>query len=259
MCPFCSKKLELRRTFININYYEDCDCDEYIEKNKKAREDYSSIRDLESKIDSYASGICSRENEPIRLLEESNLGRRFKSRTFDTFQQDKNPTAYQKAFDYAEGFESNKGEGLLFSGTPGTGKTHLAAAITNHIIFQFSIAVKFGSFIDILEDIKKTFGKKYDKKADDDDLLEQLIEIPLLVIDDIGKENSTDWSNSILYRVINRRYEDYKPIIITTNYSIKELEQNIGKATFSRIIEMCDGIKMDGNDFRKQKLLGGNA
>ena len=74
------------------------------------------------------------------------------------------------------------------------------------------------------------------------------------MIDDLGKEKQTEWSNSILYQVINRRYENFLPVIITTNETMGDLERNIGQATLSRLIEMCDGVRMDGKDYRREKL-----
>lgn len=181
------------------------------------------------------------------IMEESNMGRRFKSRTFETFNRELFPQAYDFVKTYAEKFEENKGEGLLLTGNPGTGKTHLAAAAANYVITQFGIPVKFGGFVEILENIKRTFGTP-------DDIARQLIDMPLLVIDDLGKERQSEWSNSILYRVVNGRYENYAPIIITTNERMDDLKRNIGEATFSRIVEMCDGVLMNGSDYRMRKL-----
>jgi len=212
-------------------------------------EEYRRLRDDEMYLTFEIDAITEKAQ---RLIENSNLGKRFKERTFDTFDQSRCKTAYETALKYAREFDSNEGQGILFTGTYGTGKTHLAAAITNYIISEFGISVKFGTFIDLLANIKASFSK--DCVTSEEDLVNAMMNIDLLVIDDIGKEKNTEWSNAILYRLINRRYENYKPTIITSNLSIAELENEIGKATVSRIIEMCDGVKMDGSDYRKEKL-----
>jgi len=66
----------------------------------------------------------------------------------------------------------------------------------------------------------------------------------------LGKENSTDWSRQIIYNIINQRYERLKPVIITTNLSVQELNRRVGEATVSRLLEMCQGIKLNGSDYR---------
>lgn len=192
---------------------------------------------LEYQIEQY-------EQRANTLMENSNLGRRFKERTFENFDKSLQPKAYEVAYKYAMDFENNNGGGLLFMGNAGTGKTHLAAAITNYIVSELGIAVKFGNFIDILSDIKKSFRT-------DDDIVRELKDIPLLVTDDLGKERSSEWSESILYEVINGRYEDYMPTIITTNLTPKQIEKRFGEAVLSRLSEMCTGVLMNGKDYRR--------
>lgn len=214
--------------------------------DRDGREEFYILADnverLEKEIDYY-------ERRATTLMEESNLGRRFKNRTFKGFEHARFPEAFELVQSFAENFEQNKGEGIFLTGNPGTGKTHLAAAAANYIITTFGIPVKFGSFAELLEGIKNSFGGN-------EDVGRELIDVPLLVIDDLGKERQSEWSRSVLYRVINGRYENYSPVIITTNEPPEIVERNIGEATFSRIFEMCDGVSMNGKDYRMKKLGG---
>lgn len=245
-CPFCGKTRK-KRNLSSFISYEQCDCEE----NQKALQEWISLlkqeQDLTDSVEQVKEELQRCKDAAEKLLKESNLGRRFRDRTFENFQSAEFPKAYTKALCYAKNFEENTGEGLLFTGSPGTGKTHLAAAIANYIITELAIPVKFGAFIDILDSVKQSFQT-------DDDVVTELIKTPLLIMDDLGKEKQTVWSNSILYQVINRRYENYLPVIITTNEDMGDLEQSIGVATLSRLIEMCDGVKMDGKDYRREKL-----
>lgn len=261
ICEFCNKKLEepsLFREFrlqsgTDQRYFSKCGCQESEEKQKIYDDFYAEMRETERNIEYLDGAIEALKKRQEKIFQNSNVGKRFKTRTFENFEQNANEVAYNKAFAFADSFDENDGDGLLFIGSCGTGKTHLAASIANHVMEQFAKTVKFGAFVDLLADIKSTFDK--DSKISEDDIIKALYDVDLLIIDDVGKERNTEWSNSILYRLINSRYENYKSTIITTNLSIGELENEIGKATVSRIIEMCDGVKMDGADFRKNKLL----
>jgi len=187
------------------------------------------------------------------LVKKSELGQRFRDRTFETFVSTKeNQLAFDKSIEYAKGFVDEK-KGLIYFGTVGTGKTHLSAAITNYILDTHKIPVKFGSITSLLNSIKATYSDG--SKETEHNIIKELSSVDLLIIDDLGKEKPTDWTISILYTIINNRYEDYKPTIVTTNLTINNLEKNIGEAAMSRLIEMCDFVKMNGVDYRKSKIM----
>lgn len=256
ICRFCGKKMPF--TLIgdeNLAFYQPppkCDC-------KKAKAYWEIYEKRMKEIDEQCREIEEKERrrfEVERLLANSYLGRRFMDRTFDTFiVNDKNREAYNKALDYAKNFEeySKQGIGLFFVGPVGTGKTHLAAAIANYLIKEKVIPVKFGNITMLLSEIKATYDE--DAKMRENEVIYTLSNVALLVIDDLGKEKTTEWTNQILYTIVNNRYENYKPVVVTTNLSIQDLEEKLGQATMSRIIEMCRGIKMEGVDFRRAKLM----
>lgn len=183
------------------------------------------------------------DRQAKKILQESNIGKRWETRTFATFDTKHNKTAYQKAKKYAEDFIKNSEKGLIFFGKCGSGKTHLAVAIANYVITEHKIPVKFGTFGSILEQLKKSFQT-------DEDIVSQLVNTPLLIIDDIGKERKSEWSDSVLFEIINGRYEKNNPIIVTTNMDVQTLRANIGDAIFSRLCEMCAWIKMADFDYR---------
>lgn len=254
-CIFCEKELEYTQMsegmFTSWKAPNKCNCEKakgywekYEENMKLINEEIKNFKETEL-----------RRNEINYLIKRSNLGRRFTDRTFDTFRKTKdNEIPFNKAFEYVTNFAEyeNKGKGLIFIGQVGTGKTHLSAAIANYLMFEETIPVKFGNVTTLLGEIKNSYSNS--KEVSEGELIHLLSNVRLLIIDDLGKEKCTEWSNNIIYTIINNRYENYKPVIVTTNLSIKELENQIGEASVSRLIEMCNGIKMDGMDFRKSKL-----
>lgn len=186
--------------------------------------------------------------EAQRLKERSNLGARFMNRTFGNFEVKRDPSAFQqcKAYSEREMLFSDKRNGLLILGGIGSGKTHLAAAVSNAFTDR-GIPVLFGTFSDHLEHIREEFDVGGERKY-----LSMMKNTPVLVLDDIGKEKKTDWSQQILFDTINYRYEHMLPVIITTNFDTDGLANHVGGAVWSRLYEMCGGVQTAGKDYRQQ-------
>lgn len=228
--------------------YKDCECDGF----KLA---YKEI--FEQETARYNAEITKINRERLDdMISYSGLGRRFAERTFETFRAE---TEWQKtAVTVAQEFcqsvidRTDNGQGLLLSGSVGTGKTHLAAAASIRLM-ESDVQVLYGTAAGILADIKKSWADD-----SDDDVIKRLCRARVLVIDDLGKEYSkkTDgwsWAQEQFFRVINARYENYMPLVITTNFDIRKLTEAMGDAIVSRIIECCRGVRCDGADYRMKK------
>jgi DNA replication protein DnaC len=83
------------------------------------------------------------------------------------------------------------------------------------------------------------------------DFFNRLVAVDLLHLEDLGTEKRTDWVLEQLYSLINERYEQQRSIMVTTNLGVKDLEDQIGARTVSRIVEMCgDPLPLYGEDRR---------
>lgn len=242
VCKFCGSSREKAER--GPVYYKPCSCSKAQAAAGVYRDKWDELHNLRFELEACEKKIKSCADRAVRLYENSGLGRRFRDRNFETFQPAGYEKQFQKAYDFATGFETNQGNGLLFVGTVGTGKTHLAASIANHIIRELGIPVIVLNVTELLEKLRNF--------SETNNTLKELKKIPLLILDDIGKEKVTDWNREKLYEIINARYEDYLPVVITSNDTPANMEKNLGSATYSRLCEMCELIAMTGRDWRKQ-------
>lgn len=182
------------------------------------------------------------------LFNLSRLGDHFLARTFESFEQKRNLRAFLASKAYAENFDEYKSNGktLIFEGDPGTGKTHLAGAIANFLIKTKSKKVIFGTAIDLMDILRRDQHYNYNNQT-------AMTTCDLLIIDDIGKGNITDWAQERLFTIINKRYERNLPIVATTKYSTIELIdrlKEIGEDVISRFRQNCTWVTMEPGDYR---------
>lgn len=187
--------------------------------------------------------------------------------TFHHFQTTpENREALKAALWYADHFETmrppeNRRNGLYISGGYGTGKTYLAAAIANQLL-EGGRQLIFTTVLDLLGNIRSSFDVSYAPYAPKEgELMRRYAEAPLLILDDIGSEQPTEWGVATVYAIINARYELYRPIIITTNYTDQELVQRMtpprgdfrnAERIIDRLMECCGGIDMHGESWRRR-------
>lgn len=118
--------------------------------------------------------------------------------------------------------------GLLFTGNVGSGKTFLAAAIAN-VLIQQQTKLLFLVVPDLLDELRASFGSK--SETSEFDLLDIARTVPVLILDDLGAHNYTDWSRNRIYSILNYRMNEQLPTIITTNLHASEIETYLGVRT----------------------------
>lgn len=146
--------------------------------------------------------------------------------------------AYQAAGNFISKFlQDPNTDGLLFSGQVGSGKTFLACSIANALLKKGKV-VLFVVVPDLLDQIRATFDAVRNEYTEYE-LLNTARQVPLLILDDLGAHNYTEWSRNKIYSIINYRLNHRLPIIVTTNITPEDLEEYLGERTTSRILEMC--------------------
>ena len=167
-----------------------------------------------------------------------------------TFENDngENPQTGTARF-YAEHWDTMKDEniGYLFWGTVGTGKSYLAGCIANALM-EKEIPVYMTNFALILNDLVTSFENR-------NEYISHLCRYPLLIIDDFGMERGTEYGLEQVYNVIDSRYRSRRPLIVTTNLTLQELQNPPDTAhsrIYDRLIEMCAPVCCTGSNFRRK-------
>jgi len=163
------------------------------------------------------------------------------------------------ATSYANTFTPDD-KGLLLRGGVGTGKTHIAVGVLKRVLYRGHSGL-FCNVTDFLQRLKNSyslgassFGRKSGDAEDERDVMEEMQEVDLLVLDDLGAESPSAWSQDRIYLIVNSRYEMAKPMVVTTNCTDAELHEKIGPRTLSRLWEMCEVLDFPDGDYRREKM-----
>lgn len=170
-----------------------------------------------------------------------------------TFSSDdhSNPKLTGIAKRYCDNFDKmlHEGKGLLLFGEVGTGKTFIAACIANTLI-EWGYKCLVTNFARLVNTIQSL-------RDDRQEYIDSLNEYHLLVIDDLAAERDTEYMQEIVTNIIDARYRSKRPLIITTNLTAAELKNPAEvrkQRIYSRLLEMCIPINVEGKDRRKEKL-----
>jgi DNA replication protein DnaC len=141
------------------------------------------------------------------------------------------------------------GRGLWFQGPTGTGKTTLAMLVSRAAM-EAGRSVAVYSMPRLLSELRGTYREG--SAMDDLELLDQLANVDLLHIDDLGAERRNDWVLEQLYVIINSRYEEERSVVITTNVTDPaQLAEQVTPRIVSRLEEMCELLPLWSADARK--------
>ncbi|MGR6899575.1 DnaA ATPase domain-containing protein [Rummeliibacillus sp. BSL5] len=194
---------------------------------------------------------CVKQKKINKLLKTSEITDEFQKMTFGNFHtegyQEVIKKMYDTAFQYCQAFNSIKNtrcNSIALIGQPGAGKTHLLSAIANGMITKLLVPVLYFPYIEGTEDLRSDFDQLANK-------IQRLKEVDVLFIDDLFKPvtkvvnglrikepRATAWQVEKMFEVINYRYLNNKPLLISSELSFDDM-LDIDEALCTRIFEMC--------------------
>lgn len=191
------------------------------------------------------------------------LPEEFKGQTVDNFRTDCYLTPQNQELAraakmisrrFVERFEDiqDMGKGLFFySGVKGSGKTRLAASIANDLVQKKMVPVKFTTALQILDQIRETWGNGRSQEGQaetESQLIQDIVSVPVLIIDDIGVEQPKDWVNERFYNILNGRMIEKRITIFTSNYRMEQLR--LDDRIVNRIRKMALPVEFPAESIR---------
>ena len=229
-CKYCGKKLtrqsgELFGKSVFAGF-EPCECDQA----QRARARAAALSEAAQAQDAEAN-LC-------RRLERAGVGLRFQK------------AAAAQANELAQAV--SQGKNVFISGAVGSGKTHLACAVTRELLAKNLVrSVRFARCVSLFDEIKRSFNAGTDALA-------PYRTCGVLVLDDLGKQASTPWSLERLFDLVDDRYARCLPTITTSNYNPRDLivhlacsrDMTVSQAIVSRLLSDCVHITTKHEDNR---------
>lgn len=229
-CKYCGKKL-VKRTATLLGKcvfagYEPCECDQALRACAA-----QAVASRQARMQDAEADLC-------RRLERAGVGLRFQK------------AAAAQANELAQAV--SQGKNVFISGAVGSGKTHLACAVTRELLAKNLVrSVQFARCVSLFDEIKRSFNAGTDALA-------PYRTCGVLVLDDLGKQASTPWSLERLFDLVDDRYSRCLPTISTSNYNPRDLivhlacsrDMAVSQAIVSRLLSDCVHITTKHADNR---------
>jgi DNA replication protein DnaC len=197
---------------------------------------------------------CQKNERAKKLFDQAGFGKKYENARFENFDAitPKQQQIKKLCWQYAKNFELalEKGQSLMLCGQTGTGKNHLAAAICHEIMQKnyAALLIKATHFLDAY------WAKSFEERQN---WLQAIATVDLFILDELGKTSQAKSAQDAFFRLIDARYENCRPTILTTNLNREGLIEVLGDAAFDRLTE-GSGMRLTLNwaSFRSHKLLG---
>ena len=255
-CGFCNKNLKpIGFDYLYVNYdksmseYERCNFEKAIQFWKK----FDFEQEEKQRQEKYRKIINSiyKDNYMKKRLQKYNF-----ENLIDTYDDTSIINQLIKFTDLC--IESEMKNGLIIYGNIGFEKTYFGACIANKMIENNKIVLMEKSS-SIIDKIKESFNKDGLSQTQ---IIELYSNVDMLIIDDLGNENSSKWALEKLYKIISNRYDNELPIVITTRYTKEQLieqlftenDTEIAEEIVEVLNEMCYGISIAKEIKTKEKV-----
>ena len=238
----------------SANRWEECG-EERLFRYKQWEGEYLIYRcpcELEREKERIQKAREEKRKENIKkLFGQSKLGKRFLQCSLENFTVVEGAEkAFRAIKELVDSFPPPRGEGLVLYGPPGGGKTHLSAACALELL-EREYAVIFEQSAELMYRFNRTYTGGGESE---EEIMQALIGADLLILDDLEKGKWTDKVEERIYVIVNGRYRDMKPLLITTNLNPPELEHLVGRAIFDRLREMVTFVPVVTASFRKKEV-----
>lgn len=201
---------------------------------------------------------CLAETKIKKLFGQSMIPKRFEDKRFSNYEA--KTKGQNRALESCRMFLKDlqndwfSGRTLVLTGTPGTGKTHLACGV-GHEVIKMGRTVLFTTVTRLLEDIKSSWNEK-DRSVRH--VITRYVGVDLLILDEIGAfRGISEREKDYLFEVINARYEQMKPMIAVSNLRLSgadSIESYLEERSFDRLCEQARLVVFDWESFRRKSL-----
>ncbi|MBG6222776.1 MULTISPECIES: ATP-binding protein [unclassified Janthinobacterium] len=212
------------------------DCSKQAQAEKDQAEAVRSVAEAQRRLESS--------------LNQAGIPERYRRKTFESFivENDAQERALCVAMEFAGNFDAHRRSGtvIVFSGVPGTGKSHLAIAIAQAVMSGHTAL--YTSAIDAVRMIRNTWRR--DSERTETQVLDMLAGVDLLVLDEVGVQYGTEAEQVNLFDIIDKRYRALMPTILLTNQGKGGLKSFLGDRSFDRLREGGQWVVFDWESYR---------
>ena len=212
---------------------------------------------------SRSHGVCQYRiiSQRVSLFNKATIPPRFINAAMESLRQQKSTPSIVKAITWIDKWcrvDPLPQKGMLLSGPHGAGKSFIMAAMVRWLTLQRGISCLFTMFGLFLMQLKE----RYSTGANDYELFDNLFNVDVLILDDVGASRTSEWTNDVFKTIIAQRYNDCAITFLTTNLSLGRSDKKTdndfslwaGQHSTSRLYEMCYWLTFDGPDKRFKQI-----